>query len=382
MQCGPVRHRVDARTEAAVRPFEHRVLARPTAFQPLMAAETDKRLEFQALYRALIDDDARTRRICEDVVDCVRAGRSPLVLTERNEHLDRLAQALEPVVRHVVVLRAGMGRRQGEAARARMAAIPRDEERVVIATGKHVGEGFDDPRLDTLFLTLPVSWRGTIAQYAGRLHRLSDGKREVQIYDYADLDAPMLARMFDRRCRGYEAIGYTVLLPASALPGWPADVVLPADPVWKRDYAGSVQRLVRDGVETPLASLFLFAARTVHADAEGADRARSASEAFLFRRLETLAETKGRFRLNERLPIAFDASGALEVDLLCAEARVAIELDGAQHLGCADAYRRDRRKDRLLQEHGYLVLRFLAEDVGKDLDRVLDAILRALGRRP
>jgi superfamily II DNA or RNA helicase/very-short-patch-repair endonuclease len=381
MQCGPVRHRVDARTQAAVRPFEHRVLVRPTAFRPLKVPDTDKRLEFQALYQALIDDDARTRRICEDVVDCVRAGRSPLVLTERSEHLDRLARALAPHVRHVVVLRAGMGRRQSEAAGECLAAIPRDEERVVVATGKHVGEGFDDPRLDTLFLTLPVSWRGTIAQYAGRLHRLCDGKREVQIYDYADLDAPMLARMFDRRCRGYEAIGYTVLLPASAVPGWPADIVLPADPVWKRDYSGSVRRLVRDGVDTPLASLFLHTTRTVRADAEGVDRARSATEAFLFRRLETLAETKGRFRLNERLPIAFDASGALEVDLLCAKARLAIELDGAQHLGRADAYRRDRRKDGLLQENGYFVLRFLAEDVGKDLDRVLDAILRALGRR-
>jgi superfamily II DNA or RNA helicase/very-short-patch-repair endonuclease len=381
MQCGPVRHRVDARTQAAVRPFEHRVLVRPTDFQPLKAPEADRRLEFQALYRALVDDDARTQRICEDVVSCVRAERSPLVLTERNEHLDRLAQALEPRVRHVVVLRAGMGRKQREAESMRLAAISREEERVVIATGKLVGEGFDDARLDTLFLTLPVSWRGTIAQYAGRLHRLSDGKREVQIYDYADLGAPMLARMFDRRCRGYEAIGYTVVLPASAVPGWPADAVLPADPAWKRDYAGSVRRLVRDGVDTPLASLFLHATRTVHADAEGADRARSATEAFLFRRLESLGETKGRFRLNERLPIAFDASGALEVDLLSAEARVAIELDGAQHLGCADAYRRDRRKDQLLQENGYFVLRFLAEDVGKDLDRVLDAILRALGRR-
>jgi very-short-patch-repair endonuclease len=354
---------------------------RPTAFQPLKTPEADRRLEFQALYRALIDDDARTRRICEDVVSCVRAGRSPLVLTERNLHLDRLALALTPQVRHVVVLRAGMGRKQREAESARLAAILREEERVVIATGKHVGEGFDDARLDTLFLTLPVSWRGTIAQYAGRLNRLSDGKREVRIYDYADLDAPMLARMFDRRCRSYEAIGYTVVLPASAVPGWPVDVVLPADPVWKRDYSGSVRRLVRDGVDTPLASLFMHATRTVLADAEGADRARSATEAFLFRRLETLAETKGRFRLNQRLPIAFDAGGALEVDLFCAEARLAIELDGAQHLADRDAYRRDRRKDLLLQENGYLVLRILAEDVGKELDRVLDAILRALGRR-
>jgi hypothetical protein len=108
--------------------------------------------------------------------------------------------------------------------------------------------------------------RGTIAQYAGRLHRLYDGKREVRVYDYADLNVPMLARMFDRRCRGYEAVGYTILLPASAIPGWPADVVLPSDPVWKRDYSGSVRRLVRDGVDTPLASLFVHAPRTVPPD--------------------------------------------------------------------------------------------------------------------
>ena len=191
----------------------------------------------------------------------------------------------------------------------------------------------------------------------------------------------MLARMFDRRCRGYEAVGYTVLLPASAIPGWPSDVVLPADPVWKRDYSGSVRRLVRDGVDTPLASLFVHAARTFPEDADGVDRARSATEAFLFRRLETLPETKGRFRLNVGLPIPFDGQSRLEVDLLCADARVAIELDGAQHFADPVAYRRDRRKDQLLQENDYLILRFLAEDVGKELDLVLDAVLRGLSRR-
>ena len=187
--------------------------------------------------------------------------------------------------------------------------------------------------------------------------------------------------MFDRRCRGYEAVGYTVLLPASAIPGWPADVVLPSDPVWKRDYSGSVRRLVRDGVDTPLASLFTHVARIVPPDAEGGARARSATEAFLFRRLETLAETKGRFSVNAALPIPFDGVGSLEVDLLCVDGRVAVELDGAQHLADCDAYRRDRRKDQLLQENGYLVLRFLAEDVGKELDMVLDAILRMLSHR-
>lgn len=126
---------------------------------------------------------------------------------------------------------------------------------------------------------------------------------------------------------------------------------------------------------------FVHAARTVPPDAEGADRARSATEAFLYRRLEALAETKGRFRLNAVLPIAFDGLAKPEVDLMCDDARLAVELDGAQHLADPVAYRRDRRKDRLLQENGFFVLRFLGEDVGKELDLVLDTVLRSLSRR-
>jgi very-short-patch-repair endonuclease len=117
------------------------------------------------------------------------------------------------------------------------------------------------------------------------------------------------------------------------------------------------------------------------ADAQGAHRARNAAKTSVFRRLETLPETAKRFRLNAELPIPFDGWGKMEVDLVCADARLAIELDGAQHLADQDAYRRDRRKDHLLQEHGYLVLRFLADDVGKHLDSVLDAILRALSHQ-
>jgi very-short-patch-repair endonuclease len=184
--------------------------------------------------------------------------------------------------------------------------------------------------------------------------------------------------MFDRRCRGYEAVGYKILLPASAVPGWPADVPLPVDPRWKRDYAASVLRLIRDGVDTSLGDLFMIATRAFPPDAEGVDRARSATEAFLCRRLETLPVTAGRFRLNAELLIPFDGRGRMEVDLLCADSRLAIELDGSQHLGSVDAYRRDRRKDQLLQENGYFVLRFLAEDVGKNLDLVLDTIQRTL----
>jgi len=381
MQCGPVRYRGNAKRQAAAHPFEHTLIVRPTGFRPLRPANPDVRAQFHELYEELIADEERNRLICQEVVQALRDGRSPLVLTERNAHLDSLANQLAPEVQHLVVLRGGMRKKELEAVHARLAAIPAGEARVLLATGRYVGEGFDDPRLDTLFLTLPVSWHGTIAQYVGRLHRLYDGKREVRVYDYADLNVPMLARMFDRRCHGYEVIGYTIQLPGSAVPGWPADVPLPIDPEWKSQYAASVRRLVHDGVDSPLANLFVHVAVIPPPNAEGADRARSATEAFLYRRLETLAETAGRFRLNAELQIPFDGWGHMEVDLLCAKSRIAVELDGGQHLGDTDAYRRDRRKDALLQENGYLVLRFLAEDVGKYLDQVLDAILRALSHQ-
>jgi superfamily II DNA or RNA helicase/very-short-patch-repair endonuclease len=378
MQCGPVRHRVDPKAEAVARPFEHAVLVHPTSFRPLVEADPDKRIRFQDLCRELVADEDRNRMICGDVVESVRQGRSPLVLTERKEHLELLAARLGSQIRHVIVLRSGTGLKESCCVARRLTDIPEDEDRVLLATGRFLGEGFDDSRLDTLFLTLPVSWRGTIAQYVGRLHRLHEGKTEVRVHDYVDLNAPMLARMFDRRCAGYEAVGYTVLLPGSAVAGWPVEVPLPVDPQWKTEYAATVRRLVRDGLDPPLADLFAHASRNVDPNSEGVDRARSASEAFFYRRLETLPETKGRFRLNAELPIPFDCRGKMEVDLLCPDARLAIELDGGQHLASTDAYRRDRRKDALLQEHGYFVLRFLVEDVGRRLDEVLDTVLRAL----
>ncbi len=381
MQCGPVRHCVDARAQAVARPFEHTAIVRPTGFQSQRAVNRDVRLQFHDLCDELIADADRNQFICGEVVQAVRDGRSPIVLTERNDHLDELARRLSPEVRHLVVLRGGMSRKELDRTNAELAAIPGDEDRVLLATGRYVGEGFDDARLDTLFLTLPVSWHGTIAQYVGRLHRLYLGKREVHVYEYADLNVTMFSRMFDRRCKGYEAVGYTIQIPASAVPGWPADVPLPVEPAWKSQYAQSVLRLVRDGVDSPLAHLFVHASRTIAADAEGADRARSATEAFLYRRLESLPDTTGQVRLNVQLPIAFDASGTLEADLLFEEERVVVELDGGQHLGDADAYRRDRRKDARLQENGYLVLRFLAQDVGARLDEVLDSILRAISNR-
>ncbi len=226
MQCGPVRYRVDAKVAAKERPFAHTVHVRPTSFRPLTEADPDRRVQFHTLYQELMADEHRNRMICDDVLEALRDGRSPLLLTERKEHLKALADCLEPHVRNIVMLYGGRGIKETRAVASQLAEISDDEDRVLLATGRYIGEGFDDPRLDTLFLTLPVSWRGTIAQYVGRLHRLHAGKAEVRVYDYADLNVPMLARMFDRRCAGYEAVGYTVLMPGSAVPGWPAEVLL------------------------------------------------------------------------------------------------------------------------------------------------------------
>jgi hypothetical protein len=124
MQSGPVRHRVSAKAQAATRPFKHCALVQPTSFQPARTPESDRRIEFQALYQDLADDDVRTRRICDDIMQSVRDGRSPLVLTERNDHLARLERGLAEDIRHLVVLRAGLGKKQRQAVAERLATIP------------------------------------------------------------------------------------------------------------------------------------------------------------------------------------------------------------------------------------------------------------------
>jgi superfamily II DNA or RNA helicase len=210
MQCGPVRHRVDARSEAAKRPFDHVVRIRDTSFQ-LQATLNASSPSIQDVFKAMVADEARNGLIFDDVLHALEAGRSPVVITERTTHLEILAKRLERFARHVIVLRGGQSEKQRSDIAARLAAIPQTEERVIVATGRYLGEGFDDSRLDTLFLTMPIAWKGTLAQYAGRLHRLHDAKREVIIYDYVDMSVPVLARMAAKRRVGYQTIGYRIL---------------------------------------------------------------------------------------------------------------------------------------------------------------------------
>jgi superfamily II DNA or RNA helicase len=210
MQCGPVRYWVDDRQQAASRSFTHKVIVRRTGFALPAQLDDQSQPGIQEIYGLLALDSMRNQMIVDDVMEVIQAGRSPVLLTERREHLAYFAETLAGKVSNIVVLSGGMGRKQRALLMAQLKSIPEDDDRLIIATGRYLGEGFDDARLDTLFLALPIAWRGTVAQYAGRLHRNYDRKSEVIIYDYVDDQVPVLAGMFGKRKKGYKAIGYDV----------------------------------------------------------------------------------------------------------------------------------------------------------------------------
>ena len=207
MQCGPIRYFVNAKEQALARPFKHVVIPRPTNFRLPPSAEKP---EMHELYAALASNKTRNDLMCVDLLRSIKAGRSPILLTERTGQVDEFASRLTGLVKHIVVLKGGMGAKQRRAIVEQLTAIPQGEERVLLATGRYIGEGFDDARLDTLFLATPISWRGTLQQYVGRLHRLYDNKREVIVYDYVDDCVPILSAMYSKRVRGYEAVGYEI----------------------------------------------------------------------------------------------------------------------------------------------------------------------------
>ena len=209
MQCGSVRHRVDDRKQAEARPFNHKAIVRETGFILPEAIQDEEKPSIHRIYSALVNDEKRNDIIVTDVLNALNDKRSPVVLTERLQHLTYLADRLSKV-RNVFVFQGGMGAKKIRLLKEQLANLPDDEERLILSTGRYLGEGFDDARLDTLFLTLPISWRGTLTQYAGRLHRLHYLKKEVLVYDYVDFGVPVLARMFEKRRRGYKSIGYEI----------------------------------------------------------------------------------------------------------------------------------------------------------------------------
>ncbi|GAA4161826.1 DEAD/DEAH box helicase [Shinella granuli] len=209
MQCGPVRHRVDARVQAAERGIRHRARDRSTQFELPASLTSSERPSMPAIYAALAQDSARNDLIFDDVLKSLEARRSPIVLTERKDHLDYLQQRFSPFVKNLVVLRGGMSAKDRKIANMAL-NVSDDRERLILATGRYIGEGFDDARLDTLFLTMPIAWKGTLAQYVGRLHREHHGKSDVLVVDYVDQTVPVLARMAGKRRAGYRALGYVI----------------------------------------------------------------------------------------------------------------------------------------------------------------------------
>lgn len=205
LQCGPTRFSLNRKQQASDEDFIRRLILRETGFS---LSDTDSEITIQEIYARLTADRQRNHLILSDIKQALAEGRSPILLTERKDHLEYLAGELRDTVKHLVVLHGGMGVKQRRKAIEHLASIPDGEERLILATGRYIGEGFDDARLDTLFLALPFSWKGMLVQYAGRLHRLHPDKVEVQVYDYVDSSVPMLAKMHDKRMKGFKTMGY------------------------------------------------------------------------------------------------------------------------------------------------------------------------------
>jgi len=206
MQCGPIRYRDDAKKQAEQRPFEHFVIPRFTTLRVPLDKD-EKNVSIQELYAEIVDCEMRNQLIIDDVVKNYESGRNSVVLTERTAHVELLAKRLSRRIPEVISLTGGKGTKESREILQRITDTPADKQLTLVATGKYIGEGFDEPRLDTLFLTMPISWKGTLQQYAGRLHRLFENKKEVQIYDYVDIHVSKLERMYHKRLNGYASIG-------------------------------------------------------------------------------------------------------------------------------------------------------------------------------
>lgn len=207
MQCGPIRFSTDVKSQIAKQSFDRFLIPRFTSYNSIL----EDRLSIATLYKYLSEDEIRNNLIVEDICKAVNTGRTPIILTNRTAHVSVLAEKLKATIKNVISLTGAGTTREKREAMQRLQTIPDSEQLVIVATGKYIGEGFDYPRLDTLFLALPISWKGLLTQYAGRLHREYEGKKDVRIYDYIDIHEPICDSMYRKRLKGYAAIGYKTI---------------------------------------------------------------------------------------------------------------------------------------------------------------------------
>ncbi len=207
MQCGEIRYTADSKTQQEQQTFHRLLIPRFTTYRNISDDNG-----YTAIAQSLSEDDTRNQLILDDVRKVLGEGRSPIILTGLTSHVDYLAEECRKICPNVIRLVGNDSAKAKRQEMERLKSIPNTEPLVVVATGKYVGEGFDLPRLDTLMLVLPVSWKGLIAQYTGRLHRDYPGKSEVRIYDYIDLRVPICDSMYKKRLHGYKAVGYSVVV--------------------------------------------------------------------------------------------------------------------------------------------------------------------------
>ena len=207
MQCGPIRFSTDAKSQIAKQSFDRFLIPRFTSYNSIL----EDRLSIATLYKYLSEDEIRNNLIVEDICKAVNTGRTPIILTNRTAHVSVLAEKLKATIKNVISLTGAGTTKEKREAMQQLQTIPDSEQLVIVATGKYVGEGFDYPRLDTLFLALPISWKGLLTQYAGRLHREYERKKDVRIYDYIDIHEPICDSMYRKRLKGYAAIGYKTI---------------------------------------------------------------------------------------------------------------------------------------------------------------------------
>ncbi len=206
MQCGPIRYNADAKAQMQNQSFQRLLVPRFTPFRPVNGED----LSFTKVSQQLAEDEYRNLFIVKDVIEALKEGRSPIILTSRTAHVRILAELLKPHCPNVITLVGSESTKEKRQKMERLQSIPLSEPLIIVATGKYVGEGFDYARLDTLFLVSPVAWKGIVAQYAGRLHREFEGKQDVQIYDYIDIRVPVCESMYRKRLKGYASIGYRI----------------------------------------------------------------------------------------------------------------------------------------------------------------------------
>jgi superfamily II DNA or RNA helicase len=235
MHCGPIRYRDNPKKQAEKRPFDHYIVPRFTSLRvPLDKDEQE--VSIQQLYTEIMESDFRNQQIIDDVLNNYHQGRNCIVLSLRTAHVESLAKRLKEKATDVFALMGGMGRKATRETFQSIADIPADRNIILVATGHFIGEGFDEPRLDTLFLAMPISWKGTLQQYAGRLHRLYESKKEVKIYDYVDIQVRMLEKMYQKRLNGYASMGYKA--KGEELDDTPLDIIFDKDnflPVFNQD---------------------------------------------------------------------------------------------------------------------------------------------------